>query len=294
MMSTHSKRLLLIAAVWAGVNCLTIFGMRWYQRITLEAKYHLREGILNEFQACGLKAVSPDSERVILPYRLFEPVTARAEEKFPVLIYLHGAGERGRDNARQVRSLPSLLTDAAHRRYYPCFILAPQCPSEWNWTSLRTHYNHEKQRSDDIVLRMLQQVLKNPKADPDRVYVVGFSMGSYGTWQLVADFPDVFAAAVPIAGGGSENLARSLVHVPIWTVHGDNDTTCAVDDTRKIVAAIESAGGHPRYSELPEVGHMAWRPALADTTEILAWMFRQRRTINTDIFGDSEGHDAAQ
>jgi lysophospholipase L1-like esterase len=112
--------------------------------------------------------------------------------------------------------------------------------------------------------------------DTDRLYVTGISMGGYGTWDLITRFPDRFAAAVPICGGGDPAKAAAIAKVPVWAIHGEADPLVKVEQTRRMIAAIKAAGGQPLYSEYPTVGHDSWTPGYQEP-ELLPWMFAQRR-----------------
>ena len=210
-----------------------------------------------------------------MKYRLYEPKSAGTPLKSPVVLYLHGAGERGFDNARQLRSVPSWLTAHPYLERYPCFILAPQCPGEMNWQSFRKGSSSERSESADVIIKMLESVLKNPAADRHRVYLIGFSMGSFGAWQLAAEYPDYFAAVVPISGGGAPDLAKCLHNVPVWALHGDCDTVCPVEQTRAIVSALSLQGSAPHYTELAGVGHDAQGALLNNDAVLLKWLFEQ-------------------
>ena len=216
-----------------------------------------------------------------IAYRVYTPLIREQDRQYPVVIWLHGSGGRGHDNARQLRGLPSWLAATDHQRARPCFIIAPQCAPEFNWTSFRHALSGTGAGSEDLILGMLQETLEHRNADSSRVYVSGFSMGSFGTWDLVSDYPDVFAAAVPIAVASSAALAPDLVRVPIWAVHGSADKACPVEGTREMIEAIKQAGGRPKYTELPGVGHGGWQPTLRDSPVILDWVFSQQRGSNS-------------
>jgi predicted peptidase len=111
--------------------------------------------------------------------------------------------------------------------------------------------------------------------DRRRIYLTGLSMGGFGAWELAARRPELFAAVVPICGGGNVDVADRLVHVPIWAVHGADDTIVKVQTTRRMIAAVRAAGGSPRYTELPGVGHDSWRWTYSDGSGVVAWMFEQ-------------------
>ena len=112
--------------------------------------------------------------------------------------------------------------------------------------------------------------------DPQRVYLTGMSMGGYGTWDLVARRPDLFAAAVVVCGGADESTAVKIKHIPVWVFHGAKDTAVKPARSRRMVAALEKAGGKPRYTEYAEVGHHSWENAYGDA-ELFQWLFAQRR-----------------
>lgn len=122
------------------------------------------------------------------------------------------------------------------------------------------------------------QVLCDPRANPDRVYVTGLSMGGFGTWVMAAEYPGLFAAAAPVCGGGNPAMAERLAALPIWAVHGAADDVVPVERSREMVNAIRAAGGNMRYTELPGVGHGSWTAAYADSDGVIPWLLRQARS----------------
>lgn len=278
-MFVHSKtkKASLILGWWVALSLVVSNVVGWYERTASERQAALRYGVLNDFQEEQIDIRYSGHECWPLSYRVYVPNATASKPKLPVFLYLHGSGERGADNALQLRAVPSLLMEKAYRKDFPCIVVAPQCPTEMNWTSFRHNFIAEDSASCDPIVAIIEKVLKNPQADRNRVYLVGFSMGSFGAWELAADNPAMFAAVVPIAGGGSATLAESLVEVPIWAVHGDQDRTCPAEQTRKIVAKLQAANGDVRYSEFPGVGHQSWQQAFRQSSEMLQWMFRQCR-----------------
>ena len=117
---------------------------------------------------------------------------------------------------------------------------------------------------------------KEYSIDPQRIYLTGLSMGGYGTWDLLARKPDLFAAGVPVCGGGDESTAEQIANIPIWVFHGDLDSAVPVSRSRTMVEALKKAGGHPKYSEYPGVEHNSWDKAYADP-ELMKWLFAQKR-----------------
>ena len=216
-----------------------------------------------------------------LNYRLLVPRELKPGEKYPLVLFLHGAGERGSDNKAQLKHVVSIFVDPENRRRYPCFVLAPQCPSgeKWvdvNWFS-KTHETPENPAAPmALVLEVIEQLCKDQPIDTRWLYVMGLSMGGYGTWDLLVRKPEMFAAAVPICGGGDETKADKLVGLPIWCFHGDKDTAVPVARSRNMIEAIKKAGGQPKYTEYPGVGHDSWTPATKEA-ELLPWLFGQKR-----------------
>ena len=209
---------------------------------------------------------SPPTSKWTLPYRLMRPKSSKGMG-YPLLIFLHGAGERGNENLRQLQSVPAQMSHSEWRSQFPCFVAAPQCPPQYSWS-------HTEIR--DSVIAMIDELLQEcPEIDSRRIYLAGISMGGHGSWTLAAHRPDLFAAVIPVCGGGSVEDASKLIHVPLWAVHGDADTVVPVDGSRRMIAAILAAGGKPEYTELAGVGHDCWNHA--DQEGLLAWMFSQSR-----------------
>jgi predicted peptidase len=125
------------------------------------------------------------------------------------------------------------------------------------------------------VIAILDEVTAKNLIDPARVYLTGLSMGGYGAWELAERMPERFAALVPVCGGGDEAQASRLVGLPIWAWHGDEDTAVPVERSRRMIAAIEEAGGTPHYTELKGVGHDSWTAAYSGPDSVLPWMFEQ-------------------
>src|SRR5690606_5595320 len=161
---------------------------------------------------------------VPLWYRYRPPGYWTGRHGVPLLVYLHGSGERGFDNVRQLRSAPSVMCELPMSDAFPCAVLAPQCPEEFNWSS---RIDSETDILDALMM-MVDKVLRDPRIDPHRVYLAGSSMGGYGTWALAARAPDRFAAVVPIAGGGNTESASRFIDVPLWAVHGADDEVVPV------------------------------------------------------------------
>lgn len=238
------------------------------------------EGVMNYEARTVLLEVAGTSEQ--FGYRFLRPPETEAAGRYPLILFLHGAGERGTDNQAQLKYLPTWLADSPLRQQYPCFVIAPQCRPDQRWSPFSWSDKTSSPLATNLTVDLaaavaaLNEVCVNEAVDPQRIYLTGLSMGGYGAWELVARYPERFAAVVPICGGGDELQAAKLVTVPIWCFHGDADPVVPVERSRSMIAAIRAAGGKPRYSELPGVSHDAWTPAY-QRRELLAWLFAQRR-----------------
>lgn len=232
----------------------------------------------DQFEALEYK----DADGNVLRYRLLKPAGADApQKKRPLLLFLHGAGERGSDNKAQLKHGKEMMLTAAGD--YGAFVLAPQCPKGKKWAevdwSKRTHkMPKEPSQSMRLVMELIDKMQKEFRIDPDRLYVMGLSMGGYGTWDALQRWPDAFAAGVPICGGGDETAA-DRIKAPVWAFHGDKDKAVPVSRSRNMIQAIKKAGGKPKYTEYPGVGHFAWVPAFKDP-EMLKWLFSQKGAGN--------------
>jgi predicted peptidase len=214
-------------------------------------------------------------------YLLLKPDPIEPGKQYPVILFLHGAGERGNDNRLQLKHFPETMSTAERRRRYPAFIIAPQCPAgkrwvEVNWSAKRSSpQTAEPGPTLGMALAALNQVLKTEPVDRRRVYLTGLSMGGYGAWDLGTRHPELFAAVVPICGGGDEAKAAALKDMPVWAFHGSRDNVVPPARSQAMIAAIRKAGGEPKYTELPGVGHDSWVKAYADESGLLDWMFQQ-------------------
>jgi predicted peptidase len=214
-----------------------------------------------------------------LPYRLLMPATVEKGTKYPLVVFLHGAGERGVDNEKQlIHGVPQFV---AKREKYPCFLFAPQCPDGKRWVEVDWSADSHTQPKEPgevgkLVLALTEKSIMELPVDPKRVYITGLSMGGYGTWDILARRPELFAAAAPVCGGADEATAVKIKDIPIWVFHGARDTAVKPARSRNMVAALEKAGGKPKYTEYPDVGHNSWDPAYRDP-EFFKWLFAQKK-----------------
>ena len=216
-----------------------------------------------------------------LPYRLLRPDGYDPARAYPLVLFLHGAGERGSNNLAQLKHGLRRFASADLQARHPTFVMAPQVPLNQKWSN--TDWSAPQSRLPDQPSDSLQRALDAVAAlqrefhlDADRIYLTGISMGGYGTWDAICRYPGAFAAAVPVCGGGDETLADRIKDLPIWCFHGDQDNAVPVGRSRRMIEAIRKAGGTPRYTEYPGVGHNAWDPAYDDPA-LYDWLFAQRR-----------------
>jgi enterochelin esterase-like enzyme len=220
-------------------------------------------------------------------YRFMRPPSIENDQKYPLVIFLHGAGERGDDNAAQLQYFPEMMAQPAWRARFPCYVLAPQCRTDRKWANHDwsaagdPKFPEEPSEQMQTVMQMLKRAMADEQVDPQRIYLTGLSMGGYGTWDLAARHPELFAAVAPICGGSDPATAKLFSHLPIWVVHGGADGVVSVERSRSMVAALKEAGGNPVYVEIPGVGHNSWTPGYEDPDGLIPWLFRQKKQVHS-------------
>lgn len=208
-----------------------------------------------------------------LLYRLLKPAGLTENERYPLVIFLHGSGESGDDNTITLKHIAPLFLNEANRAQFPCFVLVPQCPANESWT-YPDWYREPKEPMSSVVA-LLDSLKSLPFIDSTRIYITGLSMGGYGTWYLLTKYPDKFAAAIPICGGGDAQQVEKFKHVPIWNFHGAKDDAVPVDGSRSMIQALKNVGAKPKYTEYKKVGHDSWVKAYAEP-DLLPWLFGQK------------------
>ncbi|MEN6405628.1 MAG: prolyl oligopeptidase family serine peptidase [Thermoguttaceae bacterium] len=222
-----------------------------------------------------------DAEGRTLPYRLLSPERVEPGKTYPLVLFLHGAGERGEDNAAQLKHGVAAFAQSDFRRRHPCFVLVPQCPKKRRWVEVDwklTQHTMPVEPSVPLTLafELFDETVQTLPVDQSRLYIVGISMGGYGTWDAVQRRPDFFAAALPLCGGGDLACAPKLQKLPIWAFHGDADRTVPVVRTTAMAEAIQKAGGQPKTTIYPGVGHDCWTRTFANPA-VLEWLFAQKK-----------------
>lgn len=216
-----------------------------------------------------------------LPYRLLHPKDYDASKRYPLVIFLHGAGERGADNEKQlVHGMNDFASDEVMAKY-PAFVMAPQCPEGEIWGGLNRLAKTPPPPGQlapalAATLAAVDQLRKEFSIDDQRIYLTGLSMGGYGSWSALANQPQRFAAAAIICGGGDPKTVSNFKQVPLWVFHGADDTVVPAERSREMIAALKEAGANPKYTEYPGVGHNSWAATYANP-EVYAWLFAQKR-----------------
>jgi predicted peptidase len=221
-----------------------------------------------------------------MPYRLLAPRDLSSGARYPLVVFFHGSGERGADNEKQLINGVERFARPESRSQYPCFVLAPQCPTHLDnqpimWTGSREEMHRLKLASEpaaplQTALELIFVIQGKYPIDLDRIYVAGISMGGFAAWEALIRHPRHFAAAIPVCGGGDVTYADSIKHVPVWAFHGAEDPVVPVICSRSMIENLEKAGGAPRYTEYPGVGHNSWDRAYAEP-ELLSWLFSHKR-----------------
>ncbi|HTE83166.1 MAG TPA: prolyl oligopeptidase family serine peptidase [Dehalococcoidia bacterium] len=196
-------------------------------------------------------------------YLFYEPEDAVSAEggRLPLLLSLHGAGERGDDpDLLLLHGIPKRLSE---REDLPFVVVAPQCPADERWAA-------------DSLARFLDEVERGSPIDPDRIYVTGLSMGGSGTWSLALAQPHRFAAIAPICGRGDPTQVSVLRHLPVWVFHGARDPLVPLTRSEEMVDALRQCGGDVRFTVYPDADHDSWTQAYA-TSELYRWLLEARR-----------------
>lgn len=217
-----------------------------------------------------------------LLYRQLFP-DADTLRKFPLVIFLHGSGERGNDNEAQLKwGVMNFASDENMIRY-PAFVIAPQCPLNTSWANLNRDRNNTQislqpapTKPMQLLIELIGQLKKMLRVDTTRIYITGLSMGGFGTYDAIMRYPKLFAAAVPVCGGGDVSKASLIAQIPIWIFHGAEDPSVSPVYSLDMLQALTKAGAHPGFTQYPEVGHFSWLGAYSDEL-MMEWLFRQRK-----------------
>jgi predicted peptidase len=224
------------------------------------------------------------AEGKVLPYQILYPKDYKPGKKYPLLVVLHGAGERGDDNEAQMKYGKNVFLDSLNRINYEAIVIFPQCPKESYWSSVKinrsivpTSFIFDYSAPINWPLQAVVDLVKSIKHDKNRTYIMGLSMGGMGTMEAISRNPKMFAAASPICGGADLTyVAQYAKRVPLWVHHGDVDIVVPVRHSRELVKAVQDQGIEVKYSEYPGVNHNSWDNAFKQP-DLLSWIFSHRK-----------------
>lgn len=215
-------------------------------------------------------------------FRLLAPPEANPTKSYHLVVFLHGAGERGTDNRAQLTHFGDRMATEAYRERYPSYVLAVQCARDHKWVEVpwgeieSTPFNEEPAIHMRRATAAIQQTVKSEPIDRERIYLTGLSMGGYGTFDLATRHADWFAGALAVCGGGDTASAHRMIDLPLSVWHGDADRAVPVERSRRMISALQALGDSPDYRELPGIGHGSWNQAYGEDGA-LDWLFAQRR-----------------
>ncbi len=239
-----------------------------------------------------------------MTYYLYLPWNYDPAQKYPLVLLLHGGGERSKPGNSAAQNKVLLMNDpyvsvwgpgyagkpqTSVQNRWPCFVLVPQVVNPQRWVSvpsqhgpytLTPHPNANLQDAKNIVDQLQKQYAS---VDASRLYVTGLSLGGYGTWEMIERWPQEFAAAAPVAGAGDPSKAARLVNLPLWAFQGAQDDVVPITSSRTMIAAIHAAGGHPLYTEYAGMKHVIWTKVYAPLggktpNAFYSWLFAQHKT----------------
>ncbi|MDC3312605.1 prolyl oligopeptidase family serine peptidase [Flavobacteriaceae bacterium] len=199
--------------------------------------------------------------------------------KYPLVIFLHGAGERGNDNEAQLKWGVKNFTSDNIMKIHPSIVLAPQCPKNMSWGNFSEDDMSllpSPTKPMQLLIELVKKTINTMPVDVNRVYITGLSMGGIGTFDAISRYPDLFAAAVPVCGGGDVTKANIIAKIPIWVFHGVRDTTLRAKLSQNMINALIKEGAEPGFTLYPEVGHFSWIAAYSDPM-MMEWLYRQHK-----------------
>ncbi len=200
----------------------------------------------------------------------------------PLVVFLHGSGERGDDNEAQLKwGVMNFAKDDIMKTYRP-IVIAPQCPKDMRWGNFNldkaglSESNSKPTKPLKLVMELIDNLIADLPIDPDRIYITGLSMGGIGTFEAISLFPNRFAAAVPVCGAANISSSQTIAHIPLWIFHGALDSAVSPEYVQDMFKALTNLGAHPGFTQYPETGHFAWIAAYSDPM-MMNWLFRQHK-----------------
>ncbi|MEM9896649.1 MAG: prolyl oligopeptidase family serine peptidase [Bacteroidota bacterium] len=225
-----------------------------------------------------------------ISYQCLMPKGFKEDQKYPMVLFLHGAGERGSDNQKQLVHGSDLFLQKSTQDKYPAMVIFPQCPKDIYWANVERIENASGDRqfnfgvsenptsSMKMLLSLVDSLVQLSFVDQKRIYVMGLSMGGMGTFEIVSRRPDLFAAAIPICGGGDvKQVNKYASTTDFWIFHGAKDQVVLPKYSEEMVRALQHAGATSRFTLYEDANHNSWDPAF-DESELLNWLFAQQKS----------------
>jgi predicted peptidase len=199
-------------------------------------------------------------------YLLYLPAGyGEKQQHWPMILFLHGAGERGSDLKKVKKHSPPKIVEK--QKDFPFIVVSPQCPEEQFW-------------SNEVLINLVDDIVRRYDVDTERVYLTGLSMGGFGTWILASEYPERFAAIAPICGGGEPLSAERLKEMPVWAFHGAKDELVPLKRSEEMVDAVKACGGNAKLTIYPDAGHDSWT-ATYDNQDLYDWFLKHRKKNQT-------------
>lgn len=244
-------------------------------------------GYVRDFESSRFTLADP-GER--LWYRQISPDTLDSEKLYPLVIFLHGYGERGDDNSSHLRICGKELHSFIKAEMEDLFVLMPQCPDDMRWVRYMRPIGSPPHKMDkyptlpqQLVEKLIEEKMATLPIDPERIYIGGFSMGGFGAMELLVRRPDLFAGGISICAGGDPNMVEHCKAIPIWLFHGTEDSIVVPEYSQATFKALRSYGSSTaKLSMLPGTGHDAWRNTCKDA-DVWKWLLKQKKTDSHSI-----------
>jgi len=202
--------------------------------------------------------------------------------RYPLVVFLHGSGERGTDNEAQLKWGVMNFASDYNMKTHPAFVIAPQCPPNLTWANITAGKNNEvilqpaASKPMQVLMELIGDVIRRFRVDTTRIYITGLSMGGHGTFDALQRYPHFFAAAVPVCARGDISKTASIAHIPLWIFGGADDPNVNPNLLYDMVNALRKAGAHPGFTQYPDVGHFSWIAAYSDPM-MIEWLFNQHK-----------------
>lgn len=212
------------------------------------------------------------------PYCILYPENYEQNAAYPLVIFLHGSGERGEDNQKQLANGAEMFLDSSFRKEHPCVVVFPQCPTDQYWVNVdRINWKFDNGNPDLTakVVEFVNELIEQRVADPDQVYGVGLSMGAMGILNIVQNYPDLLQSAIAVCGATDlQSLKKANVKTPVWLIHGDSDPVVPTYFSREAYMILKDKNDKTRYTEYESTMHDSWNKAFSEP-DFLSWLFEE-------------------